>query len=156
MARRRAAEKREILPDPKYGDEVISRFVNAMMLEGKKSIAESIFYGALDEVESKTKKNPLELFHEALDNVRPALEVKSRRIGGATYQIPGEVRPKRAQALAVRWLISAARKRSELTMKHRLAFEFMEAAQKRGSAVKKKDDTHRMADANRAFAHYKW
>ena len=156
MARRRRPEKREILPDPKFGDIVLSKFMNSVMLDGKKSVAETIVYGAFDQIEKKAKANPVEVFHQALDNVKPAVEVRSRRVGGATYQVPVEVRPERAQALAIRWLISAARARSEKTMAGRLSGELMDASQNRGNAVKKREDTHRMAEANRAFSHYRW
>jgi small subunit ribosomal protein S7 len=156
MSRRRAAVKREILPDPRFGDKVVTKFVNCLMYDGKKSVAESIVYGALTGANKKLGRPEVELFHEVLSNVKPELEVRSRRVGGATYQIPVEVRPIRAQALAIRWLIDAARKRSENTMTERLANEFIDAYQKRGSAVKKREDTHKMAEANRAFAHYRW
>ncbi|MBK5912620.1 30S ribosomal protein S7 [Rhodothalassium salexigens] len=156
MSRRHRAEKREVLPDPKFGDTVLTKFVNNLMLDGKKSVAEGIVYGAFDQVQAKVKADPLALFHEALDNVKPAIEVRSRRVGGATYQVPVEVRGDRAQALATRWLISAARKRNETTMKARLAGELMDAAQNRGAAVKKREDTHKMAEANKAFSHYRW
>jgi small subunit ribosomal protein S7 len=156
MSRRRRPEKRVILPDPKFGDIVLSKFMNSVMLDGKKSVAELIVYGALDNVEARMKKEPLSVFHEALANVKPGIEVRSRRVGGATYQVPVEVRPERAQALAIRWLISAARSRSEKTMSGRLSGELMDAAQNRGNAVKKREDTHRMAEANRAFSHYRW
>ncbi len=156
MSRRRSAEKREIIPDPKFGDKVVSKFVNCLMYEGRKSVAESIVYGALAGATKKLGRPELELFHEVLSNVRPELEVRSRRVGGATYQVPVDVRPVRAQALAIRWLIDAARKRSENTMTDRLAHEFIDAYQKRGSSVKKREDTHKMAEANRAFAHYRW
>ena len=156
MARRRRPEKREILPDPKFGDEVLSKFMNSVMYEGKKSVAESIVYGALDTVEQRAKRDPLQIFHDALNNVKPGIEVRSRRVGGATYQVPVEVRPERAQALAIRWLIGAARNRSEHTMAGRLSGELMDAANNRGNAVKKREDTHRMAEANRAFSHYRW
>jgi small subunit ribosomal protein S7 len=156
MARRRAAEKRDVLPDPKYGDAVLSRFMNAIMLEGKKSVAERIVYGALDKIESRTSREPLGLFHEALDNVKPPLEVRSRRVGGATYQVPVEVRPSRRQTLAIRWIIDVARKRSERTMVDRLAAELIDAANSRGAAFKRREDTLRMAEANRAFSHYRW
>jgi small subunit ribosomal protein S7 len=156
MSRRHAAEKRDTLPDPKFGDVVLSKFMNSIMLDGKKSTAEQIVYGAFDEVEGKMKTDPLALFHEALDNVKPSVEVRSRRVGGATYQVPVEVRTERKQALAIRWIISAARKRNEHTMKGRLSGELMDAAQNRGSAVKKREDTHKMAEANRAFSHYRW
>lgn len=156
MSRRRAAEKREIHPDPKYGDVVLSKFTNCLMLSGKKSIAEGIVYGALDQIASKSREEPLKVFHEALENVKPALEVKSRRVGGATYQVPVEVAPDRRQALAIRWLIDAARKRSEKTMVGRMAGEFLDASNNRGSAIKKREDTHKMAEANKAFSHYRW
>ena len=156
MSRRRRPEKREILPDPKFKDLVLSKFMNNLMLDGKKAVAEKIVYGALDTVETKAKANPVELFHAALDNIKPQVEVRSRRVGGATYQVPVEVRPERAQALAIRWLISAARSRPETTMSARLSGELMDAANNRGNAVKKREDTHRMADANRAFSHYRW
>ncbi len=156
MARRRRPEKREILPDPKFGDQVLSKFMNNLMLDGKKSVAERIVYGAFDTVEAKAKTDPLQLFHDALNNIKPGIEVRSRRVGGATYQVPVEVRPDRAQALAIRWLISAARGRSETTMAARLSGELMDAANNRGNAVKKREDTHKMAEANRAFAHYRW
>jgi small subunit ribosomal protein S7 len=156
MARRRRPEKREILPDPKFGDVVLSKFINSVMLDGKKSTAESIVYGALDTVETRAKREPLGVFHDALNNVRPGIEVRSRRVGGATYQVPVEVRPERSQALAIRWLITAARARSEHTMSARLSGELMDAANNRGNAVKKREDTHRMAEANRAFSHYRW
>ncbi|MGN6820485.1 MAG: 30S ribosomal protein S7 [Sphingomonas sp.] len=156
MARRRRPEKREILPDPKFGDEVLSKFMNSVMLDGKKSVAEGIVYSALDTVETRAKKDPLAVFHEALNNIKPGIEVRSRRVGGATYQVPVEVRPERAQALAIRWLISAARSRSENTMSARLSGELLDASNNRGNAVKKREDTHRMAEANRAFSHYRW
>lgn len=156
MSRRHRAEKRQILPDPKYGDLVLSKFVNNLMLQGKKSTAEGIVYGALDRVQQRAKTDPIALFHEALNNIRPQLEVRSRRVGGATYQVPVEVRPDRSQALAIRWLINASRARSETTMVDRLSNELMDAAAQRGAAVKKREDTHRMADANRAFSHYRW
>ena len=156
MSRRRRPEKREILPDPKFQDQVLSKFMNNLMLDGKKSVAERIVYGALETVETKAKANPIELFHNALQNIAPQVEVRSRRVGGATYQVPVEVRPERAQALAIRWLITAARGRNEPTMQARLSGELMDAANNRGSAVKKREDTHKMADANRAFSHYRW
>jgi small subunit ribosomal protein S7 len=156
MARRRAAEKREVLPDPKFGDAVLSKFINAIMFEGKKSVAEQIVYGAFDKMHSRTSRDPLELFHEALENVKPPLEVRSRRVGGATYQVPVEVRPVRRQTLAIRWIIDVARKRSEKTMVDRLAGELLDAANSRGTAFKKREDTLRMAEANRAFSHYRW
>ncbi|RLQ87801.1 30S ribosomal protein S7 [Notoacmeibacter ruber] len=156
MSRRHRAEKREINPDPKFGDLVVTKFMNAIMYDGKKSAAERIVYGAFDQVEGKAKADPLALFHEALDNVAPHVEVRSRRVGGATYQVPVEVRSERRQALAIRWLINAARGRNETTMVDRLSGELMDAANNRGSAVKKREDTHRMAEANRAFSHYRW
>ena len=156
MARRRRPERREILPDPRYGDVVLSKFMNSVMLDGKKSIAESIVYGALESVEARAKKEPISIFHEALANIRPNIEVRSRRVGGATYQVPVEVRPDRSQALAIRWLITAARNRSETTMAARLSGELLDASNNRGNAVKKREDTHRMAEANRAFSHYRW
>ena len=156
MSRRRRPEKREILPDPRFGDVVLSKFMNNLMEDGKKAVAEKIVYGALETVEARAKANPVEVFHEALANIKPQVEVRSRRVGGATYQVPVEVRPERAQALAIRWLINAARGRAETTMAARLSGELMDAANNRGSAVKKREDTHRMADANRAFSHYRW
>ncbi|MGE5721117.1 MAG: 30S ribosomal protein S7 [Sphingomonadales bacterium] len=156
MSRRRRPEKREILPDPRFGDVVLSKFMNSVMLDGKKSVAEGIVYGALETAEARAKREPLQIFHEALNNVKPGIEVRSRRVGGATYQVPVEVRPERAQALAIRWLISAARSRSENTMSGRLSGELLDAANNRGNAVKKREDTHRMAEANRAFSHYRW
>ena len=156
MSRRHKAEKREINPDPKFGDLVITKFMNAVMLHGKKSVAESIVYGALDVIEAKAKSEPVALFHQALDNVAPHIEVRSRRVGGATYQVPVDVRPERRQALAIRWLINAARGRNETTMIDRLSGELLDAANNRGAAVKKREDTHRMAEANRAFSHYRW
>jgi small subunit ribosomal protein S7 len=156
MSRRHRAEKREINPDPKFGDLVVSKFMNNLMNAGKKSVAESIVYGALERIQAKTKQEPLTVFHQALDNVAPAIEVRSRRVGGATYQVPVEVRPERRQALAIRWLIQAARGRNENTMVDRLSGELLDAANNRGSAVKKREDTHRMAEANRAFSHYRW
>lgn len=156
MSRRRAAEKREILPDAKFGDVVLSKFMNIVMVDGKKSAAESIVYGAFDMVEQRAGTDPVKLFHDALENVKPQIEVRSRRVGGATYQVPIDVRPARGQALAFRWLISMARKRSENTMVERLSGELMDAANNRGAAVKKREDTHRMAEANRAFSHYRW
>ena len=156
MARRRRPEKREILPDPVYGDEVLTKFMNSVMLDGKKSVAEGIVYSAFETVEARAKRDPLGVFHDALNNVKPNIEVRSRRVGGATYQVPVEVRFERAQALAIRWLIASARNRSENTMSARLSGELMDAANNRGNAVKKREDTHRMADANRAFSHYRW
>ena len=156
MSRRHRAEKREVNPDPKFGDVVLSKFMNSIMLDGKKSVAERIVYGALDEVEQKAKSNPVETFHTALENVAPSVEVRSRRVGGATYQVPVEVRAERRQALAIRWMIAAARKRNEQTMIQRLSGEIMDAANNRGAAVKKREDTHKMADANKAFSHFRW
>ena len=156
MSRRHRAEKREVIPDPKFGDTVLTKFMNSLMLDGKKSAAEGIVYGAFDIVQQKTRQDPITVFHTALDNVRPAVEVRSRRVGGATYQVPVEVRQDRQQALAIRWLIESARKRGENTMKERLSGELMDALNGRGQAVKKREDTHRMADANRAFSHYRW
>ena len=156
MSRRHRAEKREILPDAKYGDLVLSKFMNNLMLDGKKSIAEGIVYGALERVESKSGRPAVEAFHEAIENIKPSLEVRSRRVGGATYQVPVEVRTERREALAIRWLIAAARSRNENTMQERLGAEILDALNTRGAAVKKRDDTHKMADANKAFAHYRW
>ncbi len=156
MARRRAAEKREVLPDPVYGDPIVSKFINSVMHEGKRSVAERILYGAFDKMRQRSGRDPLEMFHDALQNVRPPLEVRSRRVGGATYQVPVEVRPERRQTLAIRWLIDIARRRSEKTMTDRLAGELMDASNGRGAAVKKREDTLRMAEANRAFSHYRW
>ncbi|MGE0501762.1 MAG: 30S ribosomal protein S7 [Rhizobiaceae bacterium] len=156
MSRRHRAEKREINPDPKFGDLVVTKFMNAVMFDGKKSVAETIVYSALDQVRAKTKQEPVTVFHQALDNVAPHVEVRSRRVGGATYQVPVDVRPERRQALAIRWLITAARNRNESTMVDRLSGELMDAANNRGTAVKKREDTHKMAEANRAFAHYRW
>ena len=156
MSRRHAAEKREVLPDPKFHDTILAKFINNLMRDGKKSTAERIVYGAFDKVQARMKSEPLQIFHEALDNVKPTLEVRSRRVGGATYQVPVEVRPERRQALAIRWMIQAASKRSEKTMTDRLAGEVMDAANNRGAAYKKREDTLRMAEANRAFSHYRW
>jgi small subunit ribosomal protein S7 len=156
MSRRHAAEKREVLPDPKFGDVVLTKFTNSLMLKGKKSVAERIVYDAFDIMEKKTGQDPLKLFHEAIDNVRPTVEVRSRRVGGATYQVPIEVRHDRRQALAIRWIVELSRKRSENTMTERLSGELMDAANNRGAAVKKREDTHRMAEANKAFSHYRW
>ena len=156
MSRRHAAEKREILPDAKYGDRVLTKFMNNLMVDGKKSVAENIVYSALDRVQSRLKREPIEVFHEALDNVKPSVEVRSRRVGGATYQVPVEVRPIRREALGIRWLIDAAKKRNENTMEERLAGELADAVNNRGTAVKKREDTHKMADANKAFSHYRW
>ena len=159
MSRRTQAPKRTILPDPKYGSELLAKFMNMIMNDGKKSVAERIIYGALDRISEKdpqTEDKSLEVLEMALENVKPVVEVKSRRVGGATYQVPIEVRPVRRQTLAMRWIIEAARKRSEKSMAHRLAHELMDAADNRGTAVKKKEDTHRMAEANKAFSHYRW
>ena len=156
MSRRHSAEKRLVLPDAKFGDIVLTKFMNSLMLDGKKSTAESIVYGALNKVEDKLKKSSLDLFHEALENIKPAIEVRSRRVGGATYQVPVEVRPERRQALAIRWLIKASRDRNENTMVERLASEIIDAVSSRGAAVKKREDTHKMAEANKAFSHYRW
>jgi small subunit ribosomal protein S7 len=156
MSRRHRAEKREIIPDPKFGDVVVTKFMNSVMYEGKKSVAERIVYGALELIEAKTKQNPIGVFEQALGNVMPSIEVRSRRVGGATYQVPVEVRPARRQALGIRWIIAAARERNEKTMTERLSAELLDASNNRGNAVKKREDTHRMAEANRAFAHYRW
>ena len=156
MSRRHSAEKREINPDPKFGDVIVSKFMNNVMEDGKKSVAESIVYGAFDLIESKTRQDPLAIFHQALENVAPQIEVRSRRVGGATYQVPVEVRSERRQALAIRWLLSATRGRNEKTMTERLSAELLDASNNRGNAVKKREDTHRMAEANRAFSHYRW
>jgi small subunit ribosomal protein S7 len=156
MSRRHRAEKREIIPDPKFHDVVVTKFMNSVMYEGKKSVAETIVYGAFDIIEAKARANPIEVFRAALENVAPAIEVRSRRVGGATYQVPVEVRIERRQALAIRWLIAAARGRNDKSMVERLSAELLDAANNRGSAVKKREDTHRMAEANRAFAHYRW
>jgi small subunit ribosomal protein S7 len=156
MSRRHSAEKREIMPDPKFGDVVVTKFMNSVMHDGKKSVAESIVYGAFDIIQSKTRQDPVDVFHQALDRVMPQIEVRSRRVGGATYQVPVEVRTERRQALAIRWLISAARSRNEKTMVEKLSGELLDASNNRGSAVKKREDTHRMAEANRAFSHYRW
>ncbi|NBB69537.1 MAG: 30S ribosomal protein S7 [Alphaproteobacteria bacterium] len=156
MSRRHAAEKREVLPDPKFHDTVLAKFINNLMNDGKKSTAERIVYGAFDKIQARTRSEPLQVFHDALENVKPTLEVRSRRVGGATYQVPVEVRPERRQALAIRWMIQAASKRSEKTMTDRLAGEVMDAANNRGAAYKKREDTLRMAEANRAFSHYRW
>ena len=156
MSRRHAAEKRAINPDAKFGDLVLSKFMNNLMYQGKKSVAEGIVYGAFDKIQDKAKQDPLAVFHQALDNVAPSIEVRSRRVGGATYQVPVEVRIERRQALAIRWLITAARNRNETTMIERLSGELLDAANNRGTAVKKREDTHRMAEANRAFSHYRW
>ena len=156
MARRRQAEKRAILPDPKYRSEMIAKFINMVMLNGKKSVAEKIVYGAFDLIQERTGNEPVEVFKKALENVRPVVEVKSRRVGGSTYQVPVEVRSTRRDALAMRWIVGFARGRGEKTMQERLAGEFLDAADNRGSSVKKREDTHRMAEANKAFAHYRW
>jgi small subunit ribosomal protein S7 len=156
MSRRHSAEKREINPDPKFGNLVVSKFMNAVMYSGKKSVAEAIVYGALEAIESKTKQNPIGVFEQALDNVMPSIEVRSRRVGGATYQVPVEVRNVRRQALGIRWIISAARDRNEKTMTERLSAELLDASNNRGNAVKKREDVHKMAEANRAFSHYRW
>ena len=156
MPRRRVVAQRVILPDPKYKDESVAKFINTLMLNGKKSIAERVMYGALDLVARRTRKDPLEVFEAVLENVRPQVEVRSRRVGGATYQVPVEVRPLRRSALAMRWLVDAARKRGEKSMGGRLAAELIEASESRGAAAKRREDTHRMAEANKAFAHYRW
>ena len=156
MSRRHSAEKREIIPDAKYGDVILAKFMNSIMYDGKKSVAEGIVYGAFDIIESRAKADPLEVFKQALENVAPAIEVRSRRVGGATYQVPVEVRTERRQALAIRWLIQAARGRNDKTMVDRLSAELLDASNNRGNAVKKREDTHRMAEANRAFSHYRW
>lgn len=156
MSRRHSAEKREVIPDAKFGDVVLAKFMNSIMHDGKKSIAETIVYDAFDMIEQKMRSEPLPVFKQALDNVAPAIEVRSRRVGGATYQVPVEVRPERRQALAIRWIIAAARARNDKTMVARLSAELMDAANNRGNAVKKREDTHRMAEANRAFSHYRW
>ncbi len=156
MSRRHRAEKREINPDPKFGDLIVSKFMNNLMYEGKKSVAEGIVYGAMEKIQSKAKQDPLQVFHDALNNVAPAIEVRSRRVGGATYQVPVEVRNERRQALAIRWIIIAARGRNETTMVDRLSGELLDASNNRGTAVKKREDTHKMAEANRAFSHYRW
>ena len=156
MSRRRAADRREVLPDAKYGDMVLTRFMNCLMYDGKKSVAEQIVYGAFEKIEGRAKSDPLKMFHDALDNVKPVLEVKSRRVGGATYQVPVEVRQDRRVALGMRWIIDYSKARGEKTMQEKLAGEIMDAANNRGNAVKKKEDTHKMAEANKAFAHYRW
>ena len=156
MSRRHRAEKREVLPDAKFGDVVLAKFINVVMRDGKKAVAEKIVYGALERMESKSGGDPVRLFHEAIDNVKPSVEVRSRRVGGATYQVPVEVRAERRQALAFRWVAEYARRRSESTMVDRLSGEFLDAANNRGGAVKKREDTHRMAEANKAFSHYRW
>ncbi len=156
MSRRRAAIKREVLPDAKFGDPVLTKFMNCLMYEGKKSVAERIVYGAFDRIARRSGNDPLRVFHDALGNVRPSVEVRSRRVGGATYQVPIEVRSDRSQALAIRWLIASSRGRGENTMEERLSGELLDAANNRGAAVKRREDTHRMADANKAFSHYRW
>ena len=156
MSRRHRADKREITPDPKFKNEVVTKFMNSIMYAGKKSAAETIVYGAFDIIEGKTKQNPIGVFQQALDNVMPAIEVRSRRVGGATYQVPVEVRTDRRQALGIRWIITSARGRNEKTMTERLSAELLDASNNRGNAVKKREDTHRMAEANRAFSHYRW
>src|SRR6266481_2321205 len=156
MSRRHKAEKREVNPDPKFGDLIVSKFMNSIMKEGKKSVAENIVYGAMDRMQSRAKSDPIQLFHSALENVMPAVEVRSRRVGGATYQVPVEVRTVRRQALGIRWITSAARERNEKTMTERLSAELLDASNNRGNAVKKREDVHRMAEANRAFSHYRW
>jgi len=156
MPRRREVEKRKQPSDPKYGDRMVGRFMNIIMLDGKKSTAEHILYGAFDMIESKTRNDPLAMFRRALDNVRPRIEVKSRRVGGATYQVPIEVRPERATSLAMRWIVASARSRDGKSMRDKLANELVDAANERGEAVKKREDTHRMAEANKAFSHYRW
>ena len=156
MSRRHAAEKRQVLPDAKYGDIVLTKFMNNLMIDGRKSAAEKIVYNAMERVEQRIKRSPIEVFTEALDNIKPSVEVRSRRVGGATYQVPVEVRPERREALAIRWLINASRARNENTMEERLAGELVDAVNGRGTAVKKREDTHKMADANKAFSHYRW
>ena len=156
MSRRHAADKREVLPDPKFGNIIVTKFMNSVMYAGKKSVAEGIVYGALSTIETKTKANPINVFQQALDNVMPSIEVRSRRVGGATYQVPVEVRSIRRQALGIRWIIAAARERSEKTMTDRLSAELLDASNNRGNAVKKREDVHKMAEANRAFSHYRW
>jgi small subunit ribosomal protein S7 len=156
MSRRHRAERRELLPDPKFGSITVSRFMNSVMKQGKKSVAESIVYGALSQIEGKVKQSPVAVFDQALENVAPAIEVRSRRVGGATYQVPVEVRPERRTTLAIRWIIEAARERNEKTMVDKLSGELLDASNNRGNAVKKREDTHRMAEANRAFSHYRW
>jgi small subunit ribosomal protein S7 len=156
MSRRHRAERRELIPDPKFGSLKVSRFMSCVMREGKKSVAESIVYGALEQIEGKVKQSPVAVFDQALDNVMPSVEVRSRRVGGATYQVPVEVRPERRQTLAIRWIIAAARERNEKTMVDKLSGELLDASNNKGNAVKKREDTHRMAEANRAFSHYRW
>ncbi len=156
MSRRHSAQKREILPDPRFGDLVVSKLINTMMYSGKKSAAEAIAYGALETIQKRTSQDPLKVFHDAIDNIKPSVEVRSRRVGGATYQVPTEVRPERRLALALRWLIIAARARKEKTMQDRIANELMDASQNRGGAITKRENTHKMAEANKAFSHYRW
>ena len=156
MPRRREVPKRKTLPDPRFGDPLITKFMNCLMIDGKKAVAEAIVYGSFQIIHERTREDPVAVFRKAIDNVKPMVEVKSRRVGGATYQVPVEVRPARRQTLAMRWVIDAARNRSEKSMAHRLAHELMDAAENRGTAVKKKEDTHRMAEANKAFSHYRW
>ena len=156
MPRRRSPEKRKVLPDPKFKDVILAKFMNNLMKDGKKSVAEKIVYGAFDNIESKLKIDPVKVFHDAIDNVMPSVEVRSRRVGGATYQVPVEVRSERRKALAIRWIISAARSRGEDTMGEKLSSELIDASNNRGASVKKREDTHKMADANKAFAHYRW
>ncbi|MDA0308354.1 MAG: 30S ribosomal protein S7 [Proteobacteria bacterium] len=156
MSRRHRAEKRQPMPDPKFGDVVVSKFMSCLMYDGKRSVAERIVYGAFDKIQERTGMEPVKVFHDAIENVRPNLEVRSRRVGGATYQVPVEVRSTRAQALAIRWLIDSSRKRGENTMTDRLSGELLDAMNNRGAAVKKREDTHKMAEANRAFSHYRW
>ena len=156
MSRRRRAEKREVLPDPKFGDKVISKFMCSLMLSGKKSTSEKIIYGAFDKIQKDSKQDPVNVFHEALKNVMPDVEVRSRRVGGATYQVPVEVKSKRAQALALRWIMDATRKRKNKTMADKLYSEILDASQNKGSAIKKREDTHKMAESNKAFAHFRW
>lgn len=156
MPRRREVPKREILPDPKYGDKLVAKFINGLMRRGKKSVAESILYRAFDIIQTRTKQDPLKLFKQALENAKPLLEVRSRRVGGATYQVPIEVRHERRASLAIRWLISFSKKRNEKSMHEKLAMELLDAASNRGTTIKKKEDTHKMAEANKAFAHYRW
>ena len=156
MSRRRKAQKRELIPDPRYGDDILAKFTNSLMKHGKKVIAEKVLYGALESIKNKTGQESLKVFKEALDNVKPQIETRSRRVGGATYQVPVEVKTKRSQTLALRWLLEAARKRKNKTMSEKLSFELMDASQKKGSAIKKREDTHKMAESNKAFAHYRW
>ena len=156
MSRRHKAEKREIFPDPKYRDEVVSKFMNNLMVDGKKSVAERIVYGAFDQIEGKLKTDPIKVFHDAIDNVMPSVEVRSRRVGGATYQVPMEVRPRRAQTLAMKWIVDSATKRNEKTMRERVANEIFDAFNNKGNSVKKREETHKMAEANRAFSHFRW